>query len=102
MQSESAEFTVKILGHFNLSCGLPELQFCSCELNTNNPLLHGYGTVALHKPLNPVQNYWISKQSIVAFLLQVGAIWLQYSVDDVRVGFYLYRWDANSKGRIPP
>ena len=59
--------TIKIL---NLSCELPELQFCTCELSTNNPLLD-----PLHKPLNITQCkiYWISKQSVVQHSLFVAS-----------------------------
>jgi len=50
-------------------------------LHTNTPLLD----LVLQLCNNPIQNYWISVQSVVKFIcsLQVGAICLQYSHDHV-------------------
>ena len=52
-------YTINIL---SLSCGLPELQ---CALHTNKPLLD----LVLQLCMNlQAQIYWISQQSVVAFI----------------------------------
>ena len=76
------------------------LSFKCCDLHTNNPLL----ALVLQLCNKPIQNNWISVQSVVKFicLLQVGAICLQYSHDDVigKPNIHLCCWNLSYNNRV--